>query len=260
MILLRKKIPLIRPESLKEASIKERLAKEGADLFIIADYGKIIPSSLLTIPKIYPLCVHPSLLPLYRGPAPIEYALLEDKSESGATIFVVNERVDSGDIILQEKISISEKDDFFSLNKKLAVLGSELLIKVINNINTINNKLTKQDESKATLTHKLKKETGRIVWEQPAKKIRNLVRATLGWPAAYTYYGDLMVKLVKVDSLDEVSTEEPGTIVKIDKNGIYVATGQGILKIKKLKPQGKKEMDAWSFVCGHRLRVGEKLK
>ena len=248
-----KKIPLIRPESLKEASVKERLTKEKADLFIIADYGKIIPNALLTIPNIQPLCVHPSMLPLCRGPAPIEYAILEGKLESGATIFVVNERVDAGDIILQKKALIDREDDFFSLSRRLAVLGSELLIKVINNM------LKPQNESKATLTHKLKKGDGLIAWKHPAEKIRNLVRATLGWPSAYTYHGDLMVKLVRVDLVDDVSADKPGTIVRLQKDGIYVATGQGILKIKKLKPQGKKEMDAWAFVCGHRVKVGDKF-
>jgi methionyl-tRNA formyltransferase len=255
-----KKIPLLKPQYLKEKPITQKLIEENADFLIVADYGKIIPLSLLEIPNVFSLCVHPSLLPLYRGPAPIEYALLEGQKETGISIFKINERVDAGDIILQEKIAIDEHDDFFSLSQKLAVKGSSLLIKVINNIEHKDYKLTPQNESEVILTQKLKKEDGRIIWNSSAGQIRNLIRATLGWPSAYTYYGDLMIKILSAEAIEQESADTSGTIVKFDKKGIYIATGEGILRIKKLKPQGKKEMDAWAFICGHRVKAGDLLK
>jgi len=254
-----KKIPLITPESLKEKTVEARLTKENADFFIVADYGKIIPAALLTIPTIFPLCVHPSLLPLYRGSAPIEYALLEGEDQTGVTIFKINERVDAGEVILQKNIIIDACDDFFTLRKKLAVSGSALLIEALKKIENNEYNLTPQNESEVLLTRKLKKEDGRIIWNSPAQQIRNLIRATLDWPSAYTYYGELMVKILDAEVADEQSQDLAGAIVKIDKKGIYVATGEGVLKIKRLKPQGKNEMDAWSFVCGHRLSVGDKF-
>ncbi len=255
-----KKIPLLRPESLRDDSIARELSEERADFFIVADYGKIIPLSLLQIPTAFSLCVHPSLLPLYRGPAPIEYALLEGQDETGVSIFKINERVDAGDVILQERIAIDDSDDFFSLSKKLAVGGSALLIKVINNIIRNDYSLIPQNESEVILTQKLKKEDGRIIWNSSAEQIKNLIRATLGWPSAYTNYNELMIKILSAEAIDEQNNAAAGTIVKIDKKGIYVAAGEGALKITRLKPQGKKEMDAWSFACGHRVKVGDKLK
>lgn len=256
----KEKISLIKPVSLKNKVVEEELRKTEADFFIVADYGKIIPLSVLSIPKIFSLAVHPSLLPRYRGPAPIEYAIINGEKETGLTIFVMNERVDSGDVILKEKVIIEDRDDFFTLREKLALKGVSLLVEAINKIVKGDYKLSPQDEAEAILTSKLKKEDGKISWRSSAMSIRNLIRATLGWPSAYTHYNDLAIKVLRAEVIAEESSALPGTIVKIDKEGIQVATSKGILKILKLKPQGKKEMDAWSFVCGHRVKVGEKFK
>ena len=252
-----KKIHLIKPVSLKDNVVKDILGREKADFFIVADYGEIIPEDFLAIPKIFSLCVHPSLLPRYRGAAPIEKTLLNDEKKSGVTIFKINRKVDAGDVILQKTLTVNYEDDFFSLSQRLAKEGASLLIKTINKIKAKDYLLIPQDESLATLTSKLKKEDGRISWNKKAQDIRNLIRATIGWPSAYTYYQGSIIKILGADIIDKEGTLAPGTIIDIDKGGIYVATGKGVLRISKLKPQDKGEMDAWSFVCGHRVKTGE---
>lgn len=252
-----KKIPFIKPVSLKKEEIKIILSKEQADFFVVADYGEIISKDLLALPSDFALCIHPSLLPRYRGSAPIEGTLMNGDKKSGVTIFKMNERVDAGEIILQKTLAVSYDDDFFSLCEKLAKEGASLLIEAINKIENKEYSLSPQDEKLVTLTSKLKKEDGRISWKNSAQDIRNLIRATLGWPSAYTFYQGMMIKILAVDITDKEASNSSGTIVDVDKGGIYVATGKGVLKIKRLKPQGKSEMDAWPFVCGYRLKSNE---
>ena len=252
-----KKIPFIKPLSLKKSEIKGILNKERADFFIVADYGEIISEDLLALPSGFTLCVHPSLLPRYRGAAPIEETLMNGDRKSGVTIFKMSERVDAGDLILQKAVIINYDDDFLSLSQKLAKEGALLLIEAIKKIEDKEYFLKPQDERLATVTSKLKKEDGRIPWENSAQDIRNLIRATLGWPSAYTFYQGKVIKILAVDIIDQEVSNSPGVIIDIDKEGIYVATGKGVLKIKKLKPQGKSIMDAWSFVCGHKVESNE---
>jgi len=252
-----KKIPFIKPASLKKGEVKGTLSKERSDFFVVADYGEIIPKDLLALPSGFALCIHPSLLPCYRGSAPIEKTLMNGDEKSGVTIFKMNERVDAGDIILQKAVTVSYDDDFFSLSERLAKEGAALLIEAIKKIENKNYSLNPQDEKLVTLTSKLKKGDGRISWEDSAQNIRNLIRATLGWPSAYTFYQGVMIKIVAAEVTDQETNNSPGVIVDTDKGGIYVATGEGVLKIKRLKPQGKSEMDAWPFVCGHRPKNNE---
>ncbi len=252
-----KKIPFVKPESLKKEGIKKILNKEQTDFFIVADYGEIIPKELLSLPSVFSLCIHPSLLPYYRGSTPIEETLINGDKKTGVTIFKMNERVDAGDIILQKTLNVNYEDDFFSLRGRLAKEGALLLIETIKKIESEEYSLNSQDERLATTTSKLKKEDGKIKWTNSSEDIRNLIRATLGWPSAYTFYQGMMIKILSADIIDSETVYSPGIIVSTDKDGICVATGKGILKIKKLKPQGKSEMDAWSFVCGHRLKNNE---
>jgi len=250
-------ISCIKPISLKKNEIKEILSKERADFFVVADYGEIIPEELLSLPSVFALCIHPSLLPCYRGAAPIEEVLANGDKKSGVTIFKINEKVDAGDIILQRTLDVNYDDDFFSLRNKLAIEGLLLLIEAIKKIKSKNYSLNPQDDKLATITSKLKKEDGKILWAKSNEDIRNLIRATLGWPSAYTFYKGKMIKILAADTINSDIVYSSGVIVSIDKEGICVATGKGILKIKKVKPQGKNEMDAWSFVCGYRLKSNE---
>lgn len=252
-----KKINLIKPVSLKSDDAEDILTKEGVELFIVADYGEIIPINILNIPKIFSLCLHPSLLPCYRGPAPIETALMNGETKSGVTIFKINQKVDAGDVILQKTLTIDYQDNFLSLSQKLAKEGALLLIETIKKIKAKDYFLVPQDENSVSLTAKFKKEDGEIFWDSKAQDIRNLIRAMVEWPSAYTYYRELMIKILDGDIVDRENNFRPGAIIDIGKGGICVATGKGTLRIKKLKPQGKNEMSAWAFACGYRIKVGD---
>lgn len=252
-------LKVIKPSNLKTTEIVDKISKTNPNYLVVADYGKVIPNSLLSIPKILPLGIHPSLLPLYRGPAPIERTLISGEKVSGVTIFKLDKGIDTGQIILQKQIKIDAQDNYFTLSNKFALLGAEALIESLYQIQNNQMKLKTQNEKKATFAPKLCKQDGKINWEDSAEKVKNLIRATLDWPTAYTYYQNKILKITEAESLKDEKQEKPGQIIKIDKTGIYVATGLGILKIKKLKPEGKKEMPSWSFVCGHRLKEGDKF-
>lgn len=248
---------LLKPKNLKTKETLEKILHIKADYLIVADYGNLIPSVLLSAPKKMPLGVHPSLLPLYRGPAPIDRTLMAGEKITGVTIFKLNQKIDAGDIILQKKTKISDKEDCFTLQKKLANLGAQALIESLDKINKGSLSLIKQNEKNVTFANKLAKKDGKIDWSQPAKKIQNLIKATLGWPGAYTFYQNKTIKIIKSEALPEETNAPPAQIVAIDKKGIYVSTGEGTLKITHLKPEGKKEMSTWAFVCGYKIKETE---
>lgn len=248
----------LKPQSLVDSFVQDTLEKTKADFFIVADYGKIIPASVFRLPRYFSLGVHPSLLPRYRGPAPIEYALLNGDSHTGVTIFKMNEHVDAGDIVLQKELPIEKNDDYHSLRQKLARQGVDLLLEAIEAIARGAYALIPQSEQEVSFTHRLTKEDGRIRWSQSAMTIHNQIRATVGWPSAYTYYKGKQIQILAAEVIEGAAAPPAaGTITAVDKNGLVVATAKGLLRITALKPQGKKEMTAWAFVCGHRLKAGE---
>jgi methionyl-tRNA formyltransferase len=252
-----KKIPLIKPESLKAPLLEEKLVEVKPDFFIIADYGKIIPGHLLKIPELFPVCVHPSLLPLYRGATPIETFLVDGGAETGVTIFAVNESVDAGDIFRQKKISVDTRDNFFGLRDKLIEAGAELLIEVLKSIKEKKYSLVAQDESRATVTIKLVKKMGRINWQDDAVRICNQTRAFAEWPGSFTYFGKTRVVVVLAEVVSGSGC--PGEIISLDKKGIVVSAGKGAVLLERIKPEGKNDMDAWAFACGHGVELGGKF-
>jgi len=253
------KLPLITPQSLKADETKERLLGLSPDLFIIADYGKILPATLLKIPRTASIGVHPSMLPLYRGPAPINWALLKGDKETGVTIFKMDEGLDTGGIILQKAVAISDSDNAYTLHEKLAHEGAKLLIESLNLLKKGVFKVTAQNEAFSSFASKFRKEDGRINWKETATDIRNKIRAMFGWPSAYTFYKGKIIKITEAEVLPAPGEATPSSIETIKKDGVYVSTGNGILKIKRLKPEGKCEMDAYSFVLGHGLKAGDKF-
>jgi methionyl-tRNA formyltransferase len=251
-------LPIIKPLKLDE-KIREELEQKKVDFFIVTDYGKIIPKNYLDLPKKMPLGLHPSLLPLYRGPAPINWVIINGEKETGVTVFRINEEVDKGDIVLQEKVSIQKDDNVISLRNKLAKEGAKILIEAMEKIEKNDYQLIPQDDKRSSFAPKLKKDDGRINWNKEATQIRNLIRGVMDWPSGYTYYKDKLIKIIEAEAIEETTCMEPSFIVKIDKEGIYVSTKKGLLKIRRLKPEGKKEMDAFSFVCGYRVKEGERF-
>ncbi|MBU1112711.1 MAG: methionyl-tRNA formyltransferase [Candidatus Omnitrophica bacterium] len=254
-----KNIPSVKPQTLRDKNFRQLIQAKNPEYFIVVDYGNIIPEDLLSLPGKFVLGLHPSLLPLYRGPAPIEYTLLNGDRQTGLTIFKVDQQVDSGEIIFQKKVPVELDDDHFSLSLKLAREGAVFLVEGLRKIGDNKYKLNRQSEDKATFTHKFRKSDGTIDWQKPAEDISNQVRAMVGWPSAHTHYQSRLIKILKAAAIASESQLEPGQIIGANREGIAVACGKGILLIKCLKPEGKKAIEAWEFVSGYRLKAGERL-
>lgn len=249
----------IKPESLKDPAALEKLRSFASDLFIVADYGNILTSEVLKIPKLFSLGVHPSLLPKYRGATPLESVLLDGNKETAVTIFKIAQRVDSGEILKQKVIPINDKENIITLSEKLAVSGGELLIEGLKAINDGKYNFIPQDDTQATFTKKLTKADGAIIWSKDALTIYNFVKATLVWPTAFTYYKTTRLTLLEVEVVNREISAKPGEIIDIDNSGIVVATAKAAIRILKLKPEGKNAMPAQAFVCGYRVNIKDSL-
>jgi len=247
-------LKVFQPEDVNSAKSVEFLKSLDADLFVIVAYGQILSQEILDIPKVFPLNIHASLLPKYRGAAPINWAIIRGEDLTGVTIMQVTRKMDSGPIILQEKIEILGSDDAVSLELKLRDLGAGLLLKAIPLIKSENYKFVRQDEKKVTFAPKLKKSDGLIHWDRPAEEIVNLICGVVPWPSAFTHYKGKLLKIFKarvIDNLDPCNP--PGKIMNISREGIIVATGQKALLIQELQIEGKRRMTAEEFISGHKI-------
>ncbi|MCX8109905.1 MAG: methionyl-tRNA formyltransferase, partial [Syntrophorhabdaceae bacterium] len=228
---------------------------------VVVSFGLIIPKKILDIPSIGSINVHPSLLPAYRGPSPIQWALLNGDTQTGITVIKMNEQMDAGDIVYQESIDIDEKDNAATLSDRLSMRSGEIILDIINRIET-EGKITgrEQDHRLATFTPLITKEMGRINWQAGAREINNRIRAFFLWPVAYTFIDDRLIKIYTGETESYTSSALPGTIFDINKKGVYVSTADGTLIIKELQMENKKRMDAYSFAMGYRNLMGKVLK
>ncbi|MCM8771228.1 MAG: methionyl-tRNA formyltransferase, partial [Candidatus Omnitrophica bacterium] len=204
--------------------------------------------------------LHASLLPKYRGAAPINWAIIKGEKETGISIIKMNQYMDAGEIILQKKIPIDNTDTNITLSQKLSHLGSEMLLEAIDLIANNKYNLVPQDEAVVSFAPLLKKEDGLIDWKKPARDIYNLIRGCLVWPGAFTHYKNKILKIWEaVVNHQMVSEAEPGTIINLSKEGILVKTGQQNLLIIKLQLESGKAMSAYDFLQGHKLNIGDKF-
>lgn len=251
-------IPFEAPDKLKDESLIARVKSLNPDFFAVSSYGKIIPSSWLTIPKQLALNVHPSLLPKYRGAAPLNWPILNGDDETGISIAEVTSQLDAGDIFYQKRIPLSEEMNSESLSSGLAELSKEALMTVFSQIETKTLSRTPQIEAASTYARKLTKEDGRIDWKKSAAEISRLARGLLPWPGAHSVFRDepILILKAKTETLSG-SPLAPGQITEIDKNGLLkIQTGEGILAIESLRPAGKKDMSGADFARGRRLSPG----
>ena len=246
--------------SLGEEAV-QKIEEVSAQIIIVVAYGKIIPKAILDTAPLT-LAVHPSLLPKYRGAAPINWAIINGEKETGITIFKVNERMDAGDIIVQEKEPIYENDTFLSLNERLKEKGASLLVKVLKMSEKEPLPSIVQDEDKATFAPKIRKEDCRINWYLPAQRIKDLVRGLYPKPAAFCFYQNKVIKVMEAQAQGEdvFSKEEAGKIIELKKDSFSIATAKGALIVKRLKAEGKKEMSVKEYLCGHQIKIGGYLK
>lgn len=257
-------LPLEQPEKVKHNQVLVSQIKSlKPDIIVIVAYGQILPKEIIDVPKHGCINVHASLLPKYRGAAPMQWALLNGEKETGITIMRINERLDAGEIILQEKVKITENDNTQTLSKKLFGHGGKLLIKALKQIEQRKAKFVPQNEANATNAPAIAKESGEIDWRRTAWQIHNRIRAMVPWPVAHTIFKDNLLRIwaSEVHIADLVTSYKlPGTIVGIVKEtGFIVATGQGHLLIKEVQLPGGKRMPAHVFVHGHDVRIGETL-
>ena len=244
------------PESLKY------IAGFNPDLFVVVAYGQLLSQELLDIPKVFALNIHASLLPKYRGAAPINWAIIRGEKTTGLTIIQLTRKMDAGPIIMQKKIALNEADDSVTLEDKLRSLGAELLLEALKEIKNKTYKLTAQDERKVVLAPKLKKENGCIDWGKTAAEICNQVSGCLPWPGAYTYYKDKILKIHKAKNAQEISFQGKfscGEISQftVNRDGIIVATGEGSLVVEELQLEAAKRMSAKDFIHGHKIKPGD---
>ena len=239
------------------------LAQQTADLFIVISFGQILSDELLSIPKIFAINLHPSLLPKYRGAAPINWAIINGERKTGLTVIKINQNLDAGPIILQEKVMINQDVNAQTQALNLASAGATLLKKALDLIETQSFTLIPQDDSKVSLAPRLKKEDGLIDWRKSAPEIINQIRGMSPWPGTFTYYKGRVLKIdeakLQIPSSVETCRPAPGQIQGVSKKGIVVSTAEGNLLIERLQPEGRRKMTAAEFVAGHRISAGERL-
>ncbi|MDP2681405.1 MAG: methionyl-tRNA formyltransferase [Deltaproteobacteria bacterium] len=253
---LKHNIPVFQPEKIKDEPFITAISNFSPDVIAVVAYGKILPKAILDIPPKGCINVHASILPKYRGAAPINWAIINGEKETGITTMLLDEGMDTGDMLLTEKVEIRDDDTTSSLHDRLKYIGADLLIKTIKDIKSETIRPIPQDDSQATYAPMLKKEDGRIDWTMKAEEIKNLIRGLNPWPGAYTRWDGKQIKIFKAE-VEAGVKEEPGTVINISTEGIFAATGKGILLIKELQPENKNRMTASEFIKGYRIVKGQ---
>lgn len=251
-------IPAIQPAKLRERAAISQIASLRPDLQIVAAYGQIIPAEILDLPAHGTLNVHASLLPRWRGAAPISAAILHGDAETGVTIMLVDETEDTGDILRRQSTTIDPDEHAGHLSDRLAQMGADLLLDTIPD--WLDGKITPQPQvgERATRARRVKKQQGRIDWSQPAEQIARHVRAYTPWPAATTTLGGTSIRITQASSLSRATTEKPGAIIGSQAT-IDVATANGVLSVARLQRAGKRELSAEEFARGIRDLVGQRF-
>ena len=247
---LDKNLNLLQPDKLKDNhQAVETLKSINTDIVCVAAYGKILPQEILDIPKYGCINVHASILPKYRGAAPINWSLINGEKETGITIMKMDSGMDTGNIISSHKIKINDYDDTLILTEKLSILSAKKIVEFINNLVLNGSYESKsQNENEATLAPKIKKEDALIDWQKDAEGIRNLIRGCNPWPVAHTHFKDQIIRIFKV-SLDNSSNINPGQIVNKDGR-LIVGCGQGSIEIFEIQRSGQKRLSGKEFLNG----------
>lgn len=246
-------IEIFQPESLKTDDAVRKLAAQSPDFYVVAAYGQILTQAVLDIPEHYPINIHASLLPQYRGASPIQAAISNMDAETGITTMVMAKAMDAGDILMTGKTPIYEDDTAQTLGDRLADIGAKLIIDTILALRAGSLDPTPQDHSKATYVKLLKKQDGRINWQLENRQIHAHIKAMNPWPGAFTRLNGQSLKIFKAEAVDTHTPHDPGTVFQTDKTGIYVAAGTGSLVIKELMGTSGKHLTAQQYLCGHDL-------
>ena len=254
-------IKVLQPEKISGSEEMAELMSLEADLIVTAAFGQFLPEALLEAPKLGAINVHASLLPKYRGGAPVHYSIINGDEKTGVTIMRMVKKMDAGDMLAQESLPISKTDDVGSMFDKLSLLGKEMLLTMLPSFLEGNIEEIPQNEAEVTYSPNISREEEQVFWEKSATLIDCQVRGMRPWPVAFTTYQETRVKLWDVTPLlEEETTEAPGTIIKINKKNFWVASGEGtVLQINELQPAGKGRLKAVEYLngVGRSMEVGQ---
>lgn len=252
-------IPVLQPLKVREPEVVEQLRAFAPDLIAVVAFGQLLPKVILEMPRYGCVNVHASLLPKYRGAAPIQWAVINGEAESGVTTMMMSRGLDKGDMLKKSVVRLDPKETGDSLHDKLAALGGPLLLETIDELEQGTIVRVPQDDAQSSYAPMLTKELGRIDWIKPADELERLVRGLNSWPSAYTR---LHGKTLKIWDADVVSASggEPGKVLQADKNGLVIQAGEGALRIVSLQLEGKKRMEADAFLRGYPVQVHERME
>ena len=257
---LENNIKLLKPENINGEDFNKTLSDLKPDFLIVVAYGKILSKKTLAIPKIMPINIHGSLLPILRGASPVEHALLNGFKKTGTTLQKMDYKLDEGDIILQEEFEISENWQFYELYEEIKKSGVNLLKKFFSDVDKYISNLKKQDDKKATYCSKIKKEDGKLDFSKDALILHNMTKAFVRYPTAFCYYDNFMIKVFKSEYQKSDNNSNFGKILEANNDGIFVSALNGIYIIKELQREGKKRQTVKEFLCGNKLKEGEYFK
>jgi len=251
-------LKVLGPVNLKDENFINQLKEINPDLGVVVAY-RILPREVYSLPKYRTFNLHASLLPKYRGAAPIQWAIINGEKVTGVTTFFLQDKVDTGNIILQREVQIDDEDNFQTLHDKLSQIGSDLVLETVKLIEKGNYELKTQDDSLATLAPKITKEICQINWNQSAIKIHNLIRGLSPVPGAFTKLGDKLIKIFRSKLIDENSENDPG-LIEIKEDEILVNTADKKLSILELQPESRKKMSAKEFLLGYKNLINQFVK
>ena len=259
-------LPVAQPEKVREEAFMEELENLAPDVIVVVAFGQLLPERILNIPKYGCINVHASLLPAYRGAAPIQWAVIDGLEESGVTTMYMEKGLDTGDIILQSRLSLAENETGGSLFDRLAKEGASLLIRTLEELEAGTATRTKQDDSQSSYAKMLTKDMGNLDFTQDAVVLERLIRGLNPWPSAFTKLGDKTLKVYEASVLTEEEANVlnsdvvgSGSIIAVDKKSFTVRCGNGALRIMNLQLEGKKRMDTAAFLLGYKIEVGGML-
>lgn len=253
-------IPVFQPVKVKDAEAVDMLRSYDADIFVVAAFGQILSEEILAMPKYGCVNIHASLLPKYRGSAPIQWAIINGESVSGVTIMQMDRGIDTGDMLMKAEVAIGPRETGDSLHDKLAAAGAKLIVEALIKIENGDATPVKQNDDEASYAKMLQKSMGKIDWQKSAQELDRLIRGLISWPGAATVYRGKTLKIWKEETAHtDAGSAEPGTVVLVEKEAFYVQTGNGCLKILEVQPEGKKRMAVRDFLLGYQVKEGEIL-
>ena len=250
---------VIQPSSVRTVEFSNCIEKHTPDFIVVVAFGHIIPKNILNIPEIATINIHASLLPKYRGPAPIQWAIINGEKETGVTTMLMDEGLDTGDILLSSKLEIAPDDTSDTLHGRLADLGADLLIQTLNAFETGDINPISQDHSQVTYAPMLKKNDGRINWGRPANALEAFIRGMTPWPGAFTFHEKKRFKIFRAKTIVMDTKASPGSVIKSFPDELWISTGKGVLSIMELQGESGKRLFIKDFLRGYKLPPGTHL-